>query len=89
MINAIRAVYENGHLRLLQPINLVEGQEIQIVVLTEREQAIIALGNLVVSLPEIHDVDIDEEALFEEIDAVYRGKPPVSEAIIEERHEGP
>ena len=88
MVTPIRAVYENGHLRLLHSVPLVEGQEIDVVILTERERAIAALGELAAPLPHL-DEDIDEDALLREIDDEYRGKPSVSDAIIEERREGP
>jgi predicted DNA-binding antitoxin AbrB/MazE fold protein len=85
----VQAVYEHGHLRLLDPINLTEGEKIQIMILSERERARAILGDLLVEYaPESND-DIDEEALQAEIDAEMQGKPPVSDIIIEERREGP
>ncbi len=89
MDTLIRAIYEKGHLRLLDPVNLTEGQEINVVILTERERAVAALGDLVAPPPHVSDVEIDEETLLKEIDAAYRGNPPVSDAIIEDRREGP
>lgn len=89
MVTPIRAVYEEGHLKLLHSVNLTEGQEIDIVILTERERAAAVLGELAVPLPRVGDEDIDEAALQREIDEAYRGKPSVSDAIIEERREGP
>ncbi len=89
MVIPIRAVYENGHLRFLDAVHLTEGQEIDVVILTERERAVVALGELVAPLPNLDTEDIDEEALLREIDEAYRGKPSVSDAIIEERREGP
>ncbi len=85
----IRAVYENGYLRPLHEIDLTEGQEIDIVILTERERAVAALGELVAPLPHTETEDVNEEALLKEIDEAYRGKPSVSDAILDERHEGP
>jgi predicted DNA-binding antitoxin AbrB/MazE fold protein len=87
----VRAVYEGGHLRLLDPVELAEGQEIQLMILSERERARAVLADLLVS----HDVSseqdelTDEVALLAAIDADTRGKPAVSDAIIEERREGP
>lgn len=40
----IRAVVENGKLRPLEPVDLVEGQEIEVII-TERESAVAALDN--------------------------------------------
>jgi predicted DNA-binding antitoxin AbrB/MazE fold protein len=89
MLTPIRAVYENGHLRLLHSVPLADGQEIDVVILTERERAVSALGELAVPLPHPETEDIDEAALLRAIDEAYRGKPSVSDAIIEERREGP
>jgi predicted DNA-binding antitoxin AbrB/MazE fold protein len=89
MTQAVRAIYEQGRLRLLDPVNLVEGQPVELMILSERERARIALGDLLVKYaPEPQD-DIDEEALLAEIDAATRGNPAVSDAILDERREGP
>jgi predicted DNA-binding antitoxin AbrB/MazE fold protein len=89
MASPIRAIYEKGMLRPLEPVDLAEGQEIALVILTERERAIAALGDRVAKFPPADDdEEIDEEALYREIDEAYKG-PPISEAIIEERREGP
>jgi predicted DNA-binding antitoxin AbrB/MazE fold protein len=87
----IRAVYEHGQLRLLDPVNLAEGEVIQVVILTERERARAALADISVRQnPEIEAEDeIDEAALQAEIDAATKDIPPVSDAVIEERQEGP
>jgi predicted DNA-binding antitoxin AbrB/MazE fold protein len=89
MVAPVRAVYENGHLRLLYPLDLAEGQEIDVLILTERDKAIAALGNLVATPPQISDEGIDEEALLRELDETYGGNLSVSDAIIQERREGP
>jgi len=87
---SIRAIVEDGKLRPLEPVDLVEGQEIQVTILTERERAIAALGDLLVKAPpRDDDDDFDEEALMKEIEDAFRGQPPLSETIIEERREGP
>lgn len=91
----IRAIYEDGHLRLLDPVELAEGEQVQITIqhrldtpLTEDERRYGALGDSVRS-PSPEDGDIDTEALQQELDVVLQGLPPVSEYIIQERHEGP
>ena len=89
MSHAIRAVYENGLLRPIDPIDLSEGQQIQLMILSEREQARAALSNILVKFEPNAADDIDEAALFADIDAEMRGKPPISDIIIEERREGP
>jgi predicted DNA-binding antitoxin AbrB/MazE fold protein len=90
MAISIRAVYEQGRLRPLEPVTLAEGQEIQLMILTDRERSILALGDLLVEVPPPPDDDsIDEEALMREVEEGLRGKPSLSKLIIEERREGP
>ena len=89
MSQPIRAVHHQGNLRLLDPVDLSEGQEIQVVILSDRDRARAALGDLLVEFPDPTGEDIDEEALLREIREAFRGQPPLSETIIEERREGP
>ncbi len=87
----IRAIYEHGQLRLLDPVDLAEGQEIQLVIVSERERAQAALGDILVhDTPDVvPDKSVDESALLAEIDAAMKGKPGVSDVILDERREGP
>lgn len=89
MAKAVRAVYEQGRLRLLDEVNLREGQEIHLMLLSEREQACAALDDLLVWYEPEPLENVDEAKLLAEIDAAMQGKPPLSDAIIEERREGP
>ena len=89
MAQAVRAIYEQGCLRLLDPVHLMEGQEIHVMLLSERERARVALDDLLVQYEPASVGDVNEAKLLEEIDAAMQGKPPVSEAIIQERREGP
>jgi predicted DNA-binding antitoxin AbrB/MazE fold protein len=38
-MTALRAIYEHGHLRLLDPVYLNEGQEVQVILVSEQERA--------------------------------------------------
>jgi len=90
-MQALRAVYEQGRLRLLDPVNLTDGQEVQLMIVSDRERAYMAMQDLIATFepePEV-DTPLDEAALFAEIDADTRGKPSISDAIIDERQEGP
>ena len=91
MGQAVRAVYEQGRLRLLDPVDLTEGQVIQFLLLSEAERARAALADILVHYDPTNESDDvgDEVALFAEIDADTKGKSAVSDAIIEERREGP
>ncbi len=89
MSQPMRAVYEGGRLRLLGPVDLDEGQEVGLIILSEQDQVRHALSDLLVHAPEPGDAPEDEAALIQEIDAAVAGIPPVSAAIIEERRTGP
>lgn len=90
MAQTVRAIYEQGQLRLLEDVALSEGQEVNISILSDRDLIRAALGDLVVKFPEeASDEEIDEEALLREIEAELTGDLRLSEAIIEERREGP
>ena len=91
MVQPLRAVYEQGRLRLIDPVDLAEGQEIQLVIVSERERARMVLGDILVRDDSnvVLDETADEPALVTEIDAAMRGKPAISDAILDERREGP
>jgi predicted DNA-binding antitoxin AbrB/MazE fold protein len=84
----LRAVYQAGQLRLLDSVNLSEGQEVQVLILSDDDQVRSALGDLLIERSDSAG-DVDEEALFREIEAGFRGQPPLSETLIEERLDGP
>jgi len=91
MAGTIRAVYERGQLRPLEPLALRDGQEVRLAILSEREQARSALADLLspVGAESTTEADeVDETAILTAIDAALRGRPPVSDAIIDERREG-
>jgi len=89
MAQSVRAVYEKGILRPLGNVNLYEGQEIQLVILSEPEQVRAALAGMLVEFAPADEDNLDEVALMAEIDAAVQGKVIVSDAILEERREGP
>lgn len=89
MSQPIRAVYNHGTLRLLDEVHLAEGQEVQLVILSARDRARMALGELLMERPKPDGEEIDEAALIEVIAKGYRGTPLLSETIIAERRTGP
>jgi len=82
-------VYKGGQLWLLDPVHLIEGQEIRVMILSEEDRVRAALGDLVVPLPTPAAEDVDEEALAREVEAGFRGQLPLSDTILEERRTGP
>lgn len=90
MAELVRAVYEHGRLRLLDPVNLAEGQEIRLAIHADREQVRMALADMLAPAAPIVDDDVDEAALAVMIDEeLRRGNVSLSDAIIEERRDGP
>jgi predicted DNA-binding antitoxin AbrB/MazE fold protein len=89
MATIIRAVYEHRQLRPLDPLPLADGQEVRLLVLSEREQARSALAEMLVPVTAEPAEEMDEAALVATIDAAQQGTLPVSEALLAERREGP
>ena len=89
MVQSIRAIYENGQLRLLDPVDLTEGQQVSIAFVSDRERTQAALSDLLVHRDESLADDLDESALLREIESAFQGQPSLSETIIQERREGP
>ena len=87
---SIRAVYEEGRLRPLDPLDPEEGQEVRLLILKgEKEPVREALGEMVVPPSHVEEEALDEEALLREIEEACRGGPPASDAILQERRDGP
>src|SRR5437899_3069705 len=89
MGHPVRAIYEQGRLRLLDPVDLTEGQEIELVIVSERERAHAALHDLLVQHEPEDITDLDEVRLWAEVEQPMDGDGSVSRAIIEERYDGP
>lgn len=92
MAQAVRAVYEDGRLRVLDPVTLAEGEQVQVMILREQERRRAALGDLVADVASDTGDTVDEAGLQAEIDAAVatrQGQARVSEAIMQERRDGP
>ena len=92
MVQVIRAVYTQGVLQPLDPVDFTEGEEIQLTLLSSRDAVKKALGDLLVVPigPSDDEINaIDEDALMRRIEEAFRGQRPLSEDIIEERRNGP
>lgn len=88
MADRIEAIYEKGHLRLLSPVKLIEGQRVHIAIESAPSHELFqkALGDLVAHFPDLSDdSDAELEDLAEEIDHALQGQKPLSEMIIEDR----
>ncbi len=88
MMQSIRAIYNNGQLRLLDPIELSEGQEVEVLIVSSNEKLQSALSDLLVSIQQPGEDNLDELALLQEIESAFQGQAPLSQDIIDERNEG-
>jgi predicted DNA-binding antitoxin AbrB/MazE fold protein len=76
MAQIIRAVYTNGILQPLDPVNFTEGEEVHLTLLSSDDAVMQALGDLLVVPigPSDDEVNaIDEEALMKRIEEAFRG----------------
>jgi predicted DNA-binding antitoxin AbrB/MazE fold protein len=92
MAEIIRAVYEHGQLRPLDPLTLTDGQEIRLAIPSEQEQVRSALADMLAPVHAEAADEMDEVALAATIDAALQGTQgtlPVSEVLLAERLEGP
>ncbi len=84
MSQTVRAIYGEGQLHLLEPVDLAEGQEIQVLILSKNDRVRIALGDLLAEAPISSSDSLDEAALLREIEEELKGHS-LSSAIIEDR----
>ena len=73
MAQIIRAVYEHGHLRPLDRLALIDGQEIRLAILSEQEEVRSALADLPAPVNAEPADEMDEAALVATIDAALQG----------------
>jgi predicted DNA-binding antitoxin AbrB/MazE fold protein len=88
MNHEIRAIYHNGQLQLLDPVSLVEGQQVNLTLHIAQDALTAALGDLLVPPDADEDPDFDEEAAMQQIQLAFAGQPPLSETIMQEREDG-
>jgi len=80
-MDTVRAIYEHGQLRLLDPVDLAEGQAVNIAILSEKDRVRAALGDFVAPR-KMDNKDSEVERYANDIET---GTRPLSEIIIEER----
>jgi predicted DNA-binding antitoxin AbrB/MazE fold protein len=81
---SVRAVYHQGHLQLLDPVNLVEGQQVEIQIVEAEHPLKDLIADMLTPFEGIAS-EADESALLQELDQQLQGKRPLSEIIIEDR----
>lgn len=92
MSQSLRAIYKDGQLRFLEPLQLVENQRVRVNIEPEEDDIRAILGDLLVPRSELPDEleDLDEAALIAEIREGFKGvQQSVADIIIEERQEEP
>ncbi len=94
MTNAIRAIYEQGHLRLLDPVDLFEGQQIEIMIQEPVVEGELTLAEIDRRLREaglLAEVDVPEDAVElspherERIGLLLASDRPLEDLIDEDR----
>ncbi|HYO88440.1 MAG TPA: antitoxin family protein [Candidatus Limnocylindrales bacterium] len=85
----IRAIYRAGNLRLLEPVNLPEGEEVSLVILSDDDRARAALRDILVDPETIPLVEGDADELMRLVADALQGQPSLSDILIEERQSGP
>ncbi|MDZ4767352.1 MAG: antitoxin family protein [Chloroflexota bacterium] len=85
----IHAIYEDGQLRLLDPVNLAQGQRVAVMIVPEINSVRDALSHMVVAQARV-DENIDEDELMQLIEAELSAYPKtsLSEQVIQERLDG-
>jgi predicted DNA-binding antitoxin AbrB/MazE fold protein len=86
----IRAIYENGQIKLLDPVELHEGQQLTVNVeqVSEQDAVRAALGNLIRPSNPDDNRDAWVEELAEEIAQELSKGRSLTEILIEERNSG-
>ncbi|MEM6281733.1 MAG: antitoxin family protein [Chloroflexota bacterium] len=82
---SIRAVYRDGQLRPLDPLDLREGEEVQIQIVKPLVPLADAVADMLVTYDDASEA-LDEDAVQNQLDAVLESKRPLSEIIITDRH---
>lgn len=86
----VRAIYDNGLLRPLDPLDLTNGEEVSLLILSDDDRVRAALGDLLAETPPdaTSPVEVDIERLMRQVADGFAGHPSLSEAIMEERLSG-
>lgn len=87
---SVRAIYRNGQLQLLDPVELTEGQEVQLqIVDTMTDRVQLALSDLLAHNSETtrQSSTLNEQVIQQNIDESAKGVT-LSDVIIEERQSG-
>lgn len=85
-MQTVRAVYEAGVLRLLEPVALAEGENVEIAIMSEAERVDDALRDVAVPA-EDHAPEIDETHMLDLLRREMQGLS-LSDAILDDRREG-
>lgn len=85
---SVRAIYQNGQLELLEPVDLVDGEEVHIQIVDKEDILLDLMSDLIIQ-SESADEDelIDEDALIRQLDRTTKGTT-LSDIVIDERRSG-
>jgi predicted DNA-binding antitoxin AbrB/MazE fold protein len=83
----VRAVYQDGKFQPLESVDLPDGQEVQLQIVSDPPTVRELIDDMLVSF-DISNDDFDEDALQHELDEALKETRPLSDIIIEERRTG-
>lgn len=83
----VRAIYQNGTFQPIDDVNLADGQEVQLHIVSHAVSAKSIVEDLLVITAQ-SDADVfDEVSIMQELDEALTGKTPLSEIVIDERND--
>lgn len=90
MAHSIRAIYRAGQLQLIDPVSLTEGEEVELVIVPQRDRLRSLLHDLIIEMDVIKPYSTAEEmSLMQAVMAALDHTSSLSATLIEERRSGP
>lgn len=90
MAHSIRAIYRAGQLQLIDPVSLSEGEEVELVIVPQRDRLRSLLHDLIIETDVIKPYSTaDEMTLMQAVMAALDHTSSLSATLIEERRSGP
>ncbi|MDX2161686.1 MAG: antitoxin family protein [bacterium] len=86
-MHSVRAVYQDGQLRLLEPLDLREGQEVHVQIVESAPNFRDLIADLLIQFDETENpIEWDDDSAQQALDPLLHGLPSLSEIIIEDRN---
>ena len=89
MAHSIRAIYRAGQLQLIDPVSLTEGEEVELVIVPQRDRLRSLLHDLIIETDVKPYSTAEEMSLMQAVMAALDHTSSLSSTLIEERRSGP